>query len=191
LYASKCTCTGIGLSGGCNTNCELQDNLSAGNVVSLPSPVCGTVQIDIGCKNGANTYGSVTFASKTASTSCMSTNPPGTNPPATTPPTAPPTTPGITASCQNIKAYSSTWTELTATQLTALRAGNTVNFCVTGVATGGSFNKAKFKINGVFQAETTMKRPGSEDFCQTYTIPANTARFYVSASINHVTLGWK
>lgn len=113
--------------------------------------------------------------------------------PPTTPPTiAPtPTAPAITASCQNIKAYSSTWTELNATQLTALRPGNTVNFCVIGVATGGSFDKAKFKINGVEQAETTTKRPGGQDFCQTYTIPATTIKFFVSATVHHVTLGWK
>ncbi len=102
-----------------------------------------------------------------------------------------PTPAPITAVCQNIKAYSSTWTELTAAQLAALKTGNTVNFCVTGSATGGSFNKAKLTINNVAQAETTMKRPGSIDFCQTYTIPANTTSFVITAQINHVTLGWK
>ncbi len=115
-------------------------------------------------------------------------NPPGGNPPQDNPPTTPPT---ITASCQNVKAYSSTWTLLTNTQLSQLNAGDSVNFCVTGVATGGSFDKAKFTINGMVQAETTTVRPSSTDFCQSYVIPAGITTFNVSAQINHVTLGWK
>jgi hypothetical protein len=109
-------------------------------------------------------------------------------------PTAPPVTdtpPVISAVCQNIKAYNSSWAELTAAQLSALKTGNTVNFCVTGSASSGSFDKAKFTINGVVQAETTTKRPGGEDFCQSYTIPANTTSFGITAQINHVKLGWK
>lgn len=107
-------------------------------------------------------------------------------------PTPPPTTPpSISASCQNVKAYSSTWTLLTNTQLSQLKVGDSVNFCVTGVATGGSFNKAKFTINNVAQAETTTVRPSSTDFCQPYVIPAATTNFSVKAQINHVTLGWK
>lgn len=109
--------------------------------------------------------------------------PPGDNPT--------PTPPSITASCQNIKAYSSTWTALTNTQLSQLKTGDSVNFCVAGSATGGSFNKARFTINGALQAETTTVRPSSTDFCQTYVIPAAIKTFNVSAEINHVTLGWK
>lgn len=102
------------------------------------------------------------------------------------------TTTEITASCQNVKAYSTNnWTLLTPTALSSLKAGDSVNFCVTGVATGGSFNKAKFTINRAVQAETTTVRPGSTDFCQLYVIPTATTTFNVSAQINHVTLGWK
>jgi len=107
------------------------------------------------------------------------------------PPTVPPTAPAITAVCQNIKAYSPTWTLLTNNQLSALTTGSQVNFCVAGSATGGSFNKAKFTINGAVQPETTTVRPTSTDFCQLYTIPAATNTFNVTAQINHVTLGWK
>lgn len=100
-----------------------------------------------------------------------------------------PTTP--TAQCQNIKAYSPTWTLLTNTQLSALTVGSQVNFCATGSASEGNFDRAKFTINGTAQAETTTVRPGSTDFCQLYTIPAATTAFNVSAQIHHVTLGWK
>ncbi len=113
------------------------------------------------------------------------TNPPS-NPPVVTPSPTP-----ITASCQNVKAYSTTWTELTSAQLSALKANAQVNFCVTGVATGGSFDKAKFTINNIAQAETSAKRPSSNDFCQAYTIPSGTTSFNITAQIHHVTLGWK
>jgi len=102
-----------------------------------------------------------------------------------------PTPPTITAQCQNVKAYNSSWTLLTNTQLAQLEVGDSVNFCVAGVATGGSFDKAKFTINTVVQAETTTIRPSSTDFCQTYVIPAGVTSFNVSAQIHHVSLGWK
>lgn len=108
------------------------------------------------------------------------------------PPAATPTPPpAITAQCQNILAFTETWVALPGNTLSTLKVGDKVNFCVNGVATGGSFNKAKFTINGVEQAETTTKRPSSEDFCQLYTIPAGTTTFSVTAKINHNTLGYK
>lgn len=66
-----------------------------------------------------------------------------------------------TASCQNVKAYDSTWNLLTDANLAALDANTIVNFCVTGTATGGVFTKAMFTINGVLQSETTKIRPSS------------------------------
>lgn len=101
------------------------------------------------------------------------------------------TPPPPTAQCQNVKAYSTTWAPLTATQLSQLKATNQVNFCVAGTTTQGTFDKGKFTINGVAQAETTTQRPGSTDFCQLYTIPAGTNTFNISAQIHHPTLGWK
>lgn len=103
----------------------------------------------------------------------------------------PPPTPVVTARCQNIKAYSSTWVELTAAQLAALKPTDTVNFCVAGTATGGSFDKAKFTINGTAQAETSTVRPSSTDFCQSYVIPTGTTTFNLTAQVHHTTLGWK
>lgn len=102
-----------------------------------------------------------------------------------------PTAPTITASCQNLKAYSSNWTPLTGTQLTLLKVNETVNFCVTGVASGGSFDKAKITVNGMDLPETTLKRPNSEDFCSPYTIQAGAVEYMVLATIHHSTLGWK
>mgnify|MGYP001567649066 FL=1 len=103
-------------------------------------------------------------------------------------PTNPPT---ITAQCQNIKAYSPTWELLTATQLSALTTGSQVNFCAAGSASSGSFDKAKFTINGAVQTETTTVRPSSTDYCQSYVIPTGTTAFNVTAQIHHITLGWR
>lgn len=96
-----------------------------------------------------------------------------------------------TASCQNVKAYDEDWMLLTSTQLSQLKTGDKLNFCVTGVTSNGSFDKAKFTINNVAQAETTTKRPNSNDYCQNYVIPTGGTTFNITAKIHHVTLGWK
>lgn len=190
LYASKFTCSGANLPGGCNTNGVIQNGLSVGTTVSLPNPTCGSIQIDIGCKNAYNTYGAVYFVSKSAATSCGTPTSPPSNPTPTPKPTPSPS-PVPVAQCQNITAYSTTWSVLTATQLSALKAGSVVNFCVVGSATAGSFDKAMFNINGTAQAETTLHRPNTQDFCQQYTIPTGVYSFKITAQIHHVTLGWK
>lgn len=149
-------------------SCEQQgrawcNNVQAGTgkTCCLPGYVCGGTSETSGC--------------------VRSTNPPGGTPP-----------PGSsTAQCQNVKAYSETWTLLAAADLSRLKAADKVNFCVAGSSTAGTFDKARFTINGVAQAETTTKRPSSSDFCQLYTIPAGTNSFSVSALIHHATLGWK
>ncbi len=96
------------------------------------------------------------------------------------------------AQCQDIKAYTTAWNPLDATQLSQLKATNQVNFCARGFTTAGSFDKARFTINAALQAETALVRPGQTgEFCQTYTIPAGTTTFNITAQIHHVTLGWK
>lgn len=109
-------------------------------------------------------------------------------------PTAPPVVstlpPGQTAVCTAVTAYNSTWIAQTSTQLSTLKSGDIINFCVNGTASAGTFDKAKFTINGVVQAETTTVRPSSTDFCQSYTIPAGISSFNVTAQIHHATLGW-
>lgn len=98
-------------------------------------------------------------------------------------------TPGA-ASCLNVKAYSSTWLLLTDAQLSALTAGTTVNFCVAGSTTNGVFDKAQFKINAVVEPETTIKRPGSNDFCQSYQIKSTDTTISVLAKIHNTISGW-
>jgi hypothetical protein len=163
-------------SNGCQQN-RVVHQVNAGQSICLdtkPAGWCGALQIDGGS-------GASCFVSRINTTNCGG----GTPTPA---PTVPPI---VTAQCQNIKAYNSSWTVLTSAQLSALAPATVVNFCVVGSATTGVFDKAQFTINSVAQAETTTQRPGSQDFCQNYTIPAATTTFAVTAQIHHVTLGWK
>lgn len=53
-----------------------------------------------------------------------------------------------------------------------------------------NFDKARFTINGVLRLETTTVRPNTQDFCDLYTIPANTYNFKVQGEIHHPVYGW-
>jgi len=68
--------------------------------------------------------------------------------------------------------------------------GDTVRFTVAGQASSGSFDKARFKINGVQRPEVTGKRPATEEYYDEYTIPAGITTFTINAQIHHATLGW-
>lgn len=108
-------------------------------------------------------------------------------------PTSPPSTDGpitVAPYCVAVKAYSSSWSLLTTGQLSASTPGTTINFCVSGSATSGSFDKAQFTIKGVPLAETTTKRSGSNDLCQSYTILSTDRTISVIAKIHHSTMGW-
>lgn len=178
--------------------CVYASNVNCGRDTDLNAPVCCSATTKSSCGTPALPGSSVVCEGPNRlecklsngnyctidTKSCGNTSPPpGTNPPSTG---------GLTASCQKVTAYSSTWTALTGAQLSALKSGSVVNFCVTGTASSGSFDMAKFTINGVVQPQTTTKGsgPAAAAFCQSYTIPAATYSFSVSAQIHHVTLGW-
>jgi hypothetical protein len=98
--------------------------------------------------------------------------------------------PEATAQCLNIRAFNTSWIELSSTQLAALKAGDIVRFTVAGTATSGSFDMARFKINGVQRADVTQKRPGTQEFYDEYVIPSGVTTFTINAQIHHTTLGW-
>lgn len=72
--------------------------------------------------------------------------------------------------------------------LASLKAGDKVNLCVSGHATGGQIDKAKFNINGTETEVTTKESDGS--FCMQYTIPDNQEQFDITANVHHTVLGW-
>lgn len=168
------------------TQCVLGNSIqNLGNSNPPPSCFCGTIQIDGGAYHGTYT-----------STCACGNNDNPTTPPAPTP-TAPPV---ISAYCQDIKAYSTSGGEvpLTTTQLSALKPGDKVNLCAQGQKTGGYFDKIRWTINGVLQAEENVTdRVGQTTegrFCKEYTIPATlpaNGKFTFRAELHHITLGWK
>ncbi|MGB6838774.1 MAG: hypothetical protein WBD86_02415 [Microgenomates group bacterium] len=96
--------------------------------------------------------------------------------------------PGITASCLDIKAFDTEWNRIT--NLSTLKAGDVVRFTVSGSASSGSFDKARFIINSATRPEVTVKRPGTEEFYDEYTIPEDVTSFTINAQVHHSTLGW-
>jgi len=101
-----------------------------------------------------------------------------------------PTTSSITATCGDVKTYDTNWKLLSADDLKNLSSGTIVRFAVSGTANSGTFDKARFTVNGVQRPEVTTKKPGSEEFYDEYTIPSGTTTYTVSAQVHHTSLGW-
>lgn len=105
--------------------------------------------------------------------------------------TGPTSTPAPAAYCQNILAYDTNWTRLTNQQLATTVAGDQLYYCVSGYANTGTFDKARFTINGVLYPDTTLLRPGSTaDYCYQYKVPANVYSFNVQGEVHNTVLGW-
>lgn len=108
------------------------------------------------------------------------------------------TTTTTAPSCIAVKAYNSDnttdntgWIFIPKEQLPSLAVGATVNFCVSGNAASGTFDKAQFMINTILKAEViTHARPDSNDFCQAYTILSTDTTIEVKASIHHSNGTW-
>lgn len=105
-------------------------------------------------------------------------------------PTPIPTLPPIGAACHNVQAYDTNWNLLTGYDLSNLSEGDVVRFAVGGTTDSGSFDRARFTINGTQRAEVTTKRPGTNDFYDEYTVPAGVTNFTIDAEIHHTSLGW-
>jgi hypothetical protein len=90
----------------------------------------------------------------------------------------------------NIKVFDTNWIELTPTQLSSFSAGQTLRFTVAGTASTGSFDQARFVINGVTRTAVTQKRPGTNEFYDEYVLPPGTTTFSINAQLHHSTLGW-
>jgi hypothetical protein len=102
-----------------------------------------------------------------------------------------PTVPsGVTASCGAVEAYDTNWNKLANSELSQLQTGDIVRFTVKGTTTNGSFDKAKFTINGTALSETLSKKPGTDIFYSEYTIPTGVLSFNVTAQVHHTSLGW-
>ncbi len=103
-------------------------------------------------------------------------------------------TPPSSARCIGVRAYDTNWNLLTQEDLSRLRPGDKVYFAVSGTATSGTFDKARFTINGVQRKEVTTRTPNSAlEFYDEYIIPQGipgTNNFTVKGEIHHTELGW-
>jgi len=128
-------------------------------------------------------------------TLCKTTNPCTSSQTSPTPtPTLPPEEP-VAAQCLNILAYTTSWQPLSAEDLASLSPGDEIRFTVSGVATSGTIDTARFTINEIQMDAVTQKKPGTNEFYQEYTIPDMPAgqtslTITVRAEIHHDSLGW-
>jgi hypothetical protein len=79
---------------------------------------------------------------------------------------------------------------LTQEQLNNLKSGNKVRFAVSGSASEGTFDKARFTVNGIQRSSVTAKKPGTEEYFDEYEIPEGVANFNIDAQVHHSSLGW-
>lgn len=101
-----------------------------------------------------------------------------------------PTEPPITGRCSEVVAYDTEWNVLSSDDLSALSPGDVIRFAVSGSASEGFFDMARFTINGVERDSTSNKVPGSDEFFDEYIVPDGVNSFSVSAQIHHSSLGW-
>jgi hypothetical protein len=171
---TRYTCPeGTDMTNGCSENPETSTTKQL--CADRPSSNwCGTVQVDY----GQHPAGCSISRKFTCASSSPTTKPTSTPPSSATPPM-----------CQSVKAYDSSWTQLTAAQLSQLKSGNQIHFAVDfNNGNSGNIDKAQFTINGVAGAEVTTKH-GSL-FYVDYTIPAGTLNFSVSAKLHSTVFGW-
>src|SRR4030042_1349454 len=100
-------------------------------------------------------------------------------------------------SCLALKAYDTSWTLLSLSDLAKLKAGNIVRFTVAGNTNYGEITKVMFEINNVCTPEVTNKKPGpvpcdtcSAEFYYDYTIPSGVTSFTVNAKLYIANRGW-
>lgn len=96
----------------------------------------------------------------------------------------------VSAECSNVIAYDENWVALTPSALSQLEEGDVVRFAVFGTASEGTFDMARFSVNGAAAVEVTDLKPSSQEFYYEYTIPEDEDTFNVSAEIHHSELGW-
>jgi hypothetical protein len=112
--------------------------------------------------------------------------------PTLTPTPTPTATPYIIAQCLYVRVYNENWDLIDNSLLSQqFVPGKILYFCVTGSTNSDYFDKADFMINSVVYPETTLTRPNTTDFCQSYQIQATDITMSVKARIHHVILGWQ
>jgi hypothetical protein len=99
-----------------------------------------------------------------------------------------PSAASVSARCGLISAYDKNWNLLTLEDLSKITAGTIIRFTVLGTANSGTFDKARFTINGEERPEVSSKRPDSDEFYDEYIVPKGVSSFTVSAEVHHAEL---
>lgn len=103
------------------------------------------------------------------------------------PSTSPSSSPSLNQiSCSSVSAFDINWQPLSSSQLSALQSGDKIRFTVSGNASNGSFDQARFTINGTQRASVIDTKPGSDEFFDEYTIPSDVTNISVEAQVHHV-----
>lgn len=92
--------------------------------------------------------------------------------------------------CQQIKAFNLDGTELTASDLSQLDAGATIQLVAIGTGSATNYKAVRFTVNGALQPESTQKRVATGDFYDEYTLPASTNSFTITAQLQGVDNAW-
>lgn len=111
-------------------------------------------------------------------------------------PTPSPTPPPVGAQCVAVKIYTVTgdindpqsWVLLTNAELAQLQPGNIIYVTTLGTVSNGIIDKARIRVNSSVWSvdnETTLKKPQSDEFYISYTIPSDgTTNFSFGAEIH-------
>lgn len=94
------------------------------------------------------------------------------------------------AQCYEVKVFDDNWAKILPEDYEDLTEGETIRFTVSGSTDQGSFDKARFLVNGAITSEVTQKRPGTNEFYIEYVIPADMSQLSVKGELHHTTLGW-
>jgi len=90
--------------------------------------------------------------------------------------------------CLNVKVYDTSWNQLDSDDLSTLEAGDVIRMTVTGTATNGTINKARFRVNSGTAVETTSLKPNTtNEYYYDYTIPSGVTSFTVQAELHEST----
>lgn len=178
----------IALCEGCQSACFSQDcgaeQIDVGHGIPGGSETVDYIWIRYGQSCGPPPTNTPTLTRTPTPTATRTPTPTPTN--SLTPTKSPTPSPTPVLICRNIRAFDTNWNELSGSQLSQLKAGDKVRFTVAGDASAGTFDMARFRINSsTFRTPVTQKRPGSDEFYDEYTIPANTFSFSVDAQVHH------
>ena len=94
------------------------------------------------------------------------------------------------AQCNEVKVFDENWSRFLPEDYSKLVPGTKIRLTISGTTNDGSFDKARFIINGQSGPEVTTKRPGTNEFYYEYQISSSDTQLSVKGEVHHSSLGW-